>query len=110
MKTNNPNTPNKKPISFRILPDGKNVPTSQNDSILDSLLRAGIPIHHSCGGMGTCGTCLVEVKEGLEELGPRNEIELEMAQDKGFRDSERLCCQNSPHDALVIFRKPITES
>jgi len=29
----------------------------------------------NCGGYGQCGTCIVEVVEGLENLSPRTEVE-----------------------------------
>ncbi|MAG02078.1 ferredoxin [Candidatus Pacearchaeota archaeon] len=38
---------------------------------------------------GICGTCIVEVKEGMENLSERNEKEDEL----GLRDNERLACQ-----------------
>lgn len=65
---------------------------SQKKSLLDVLLDAKIPIAHSCGGNGTCGTCLcrIEAKAGLPK---RNEIEAEMAEERLFANEERLACQ-----------------
>lgn len=88
---------------INFLPEHRHVVVSQKDhSILDVALREGIEINHTCGGNGTCGTCLVHVVEGLEKLGPRNEIEEEMAQDRGFKAHERLACQNQPVDGLSV--------
>lgn len=95
-------------IYINFLPDHPHVPVSQIDqSVLDVALRAGIEINHTCGGYGTCGTCLVQVVEGLEKLEPRNEIESEMAEDRGFRNEERLACQTCPVAGLSVqIRNP----
>lgn len=90
-------------IYITFLPDHPLVSVSQKDqSVLDVALRAGIEIDHTCGGHGTCGTCLVRVVEGLEKLAPRNEIELEMAEDRGFQADERLACQTCPVAGLSV--------
>ena len=62
-------------ISFKVLPDDKIVPASQGDSILDAILKAKIEIDHSCGGMGTCGTCRIYVTSGLDKFAERGELE-----------------------------------
>ncbi len=38
---------------------------------------------------GMCGTCIVEVQEGMENLSAKNEKE----EDFGLEDSQRLACQ-----------------
>mgnify|MGYP003350063947 CR=1 FL=1 len=93
-----------KSISF--LPDQRDVLVSHKDhSVLDVALRSGIEIDHTCGGNATCGTCLIYVREGLEKIGPRNEIEQELADDRQFAPQERLACQTPPLDGLVIERR-----
>lgn len=90
-------------ILITFLPEDRIVEASHKDpSILEAALRAGIEIDHSCGGNGTCGTCLVTVEKGLELLGPRDELEQEMAEDRHFSTNERLCCQNKPVNGLVL--------
>ncbi|MGZ3690838.1 MAG: 2Fe-2S iron-sulfur cluster-binding protein [Pseudobdellovibrionaceae bacterium] len=90
------------PISIKFLPENKLVEASQKDTILEVALRAGLPISHSCGGNGTCGTCRIWVREGLESLPVMNEIEEEMAKDRAFKPEERLSCQNYVCIGLVI--------
>lgn len=88
-------------ISF--LPDLKNVLVSQKDeTVLDVAIRGKVPLNHTCGGHGTCGTCRVLVREGLDKIPPRNEIEAEIAMDRKFSASERLACQIAPVDGLVL--------
>lgn len=95
---------------YLILPENKNVEASHGQSILDSLLAHKIKIHHSCGGVGTCGTCLVTVKSGGEGLPSRDFLEFEMAVDRGFLPNERLACQTIAQEGLVIFRNSPTKA
>lgn len=95
----------KSSISLRILPEDRIVPTSHGKTILDAILDDGLEIDHSCGGMGTCGTCRVFIEKGLEKLAPRNEPESEIAGDRQFAENERLSCQNFAFEGMVI-RKP----
>ncbi|WP_291516145.1 2Fe-2S iron-sulfur cluster-binding protein [Bdellovibrio sp. ArHS] len=90
-------------IYITFLPDHRDVQVSHGgESVLEVALRAGVEINHTCGGNGTCGTCLVHIRKGLSQLGPRNEIEAEMAQDRKFLDEERLACQTQPIHGLEV--------
>lgn len=92
-------------IYIKFLPEDRDVLVSHKDeSVLAVAIRAGIPLHHTCGGHATCGTCLVQVVEGLESLPQREGEELEMALDRGFQDNERLACQIPPLSGLVLKR------
>ncbi|MBC7370905.1 MAG: (2Fe-2S)-binding protein [Bdellovibrionaceae bacterium] len=93
-------------IPVKFLPSDKIVDASQDETLLDAGLRAGIDIPTSCGGSGTCGTCRVFIMNGLELLPPRNEIEIDFAEDRDFAPNERLSCQNYPVAGLVIEVPP----
>lgn len=89
------------------LPGNHDVPLSQNDentgiSILELALKNKLDIDSTCGGMGTCGTCMVVVEAGLELMSERNEIETEFAQERGLKPNERLSCQNVACAGLVL--------
>ncbi len=71
-------------------------------SILELALDHKVQIEHSCGGFATCGTCRVIVEKSVEKLIPREGLELEMAQERGFAANERLCCQIVPVHGLVL--------
>ncbi len=71
-------------------------------TVLETLLHNKIEVSTSCGGMGTCGTCRIEVIQGLAALGDRNEIEAEIADARGFAACERLACQVQAHPELKI--------
>jgi 2Fe-2S ferredoxin len=74
----------------------------REETVLSLGIEAGLDIDHTCGGNGTCGTCLVEVVEGLEKLNERTEQELEMGEDRKFKPNERLSCQIQACDGLVV--------
>ena len=85
------------------LPTGKVVQVSQKDeTLLQVAIRNSLPLNHTCGGFGTCGTCRVLVEEGLESLPDRNEVESEIAHERGFSEKERLACQCPPIENLVL--------
>ena len=75
-------------------------------SVLEVAMAHGLPLNHSCGGMGSCTTCLVRVRHGLEGLPPPADVEAEHVEARGFRIHERLACQIPAHDGLVVEIPP----
>lgn len=63
-----------------------------NETILDAARRAGAPLGNSCGGVGICARCRVQVVEGAENLAPPTSIETRTATQRGFAPGERLAC------------------
>ena len=61
------------------------------DTILKLALDNNIPMEHACGGNGFCTTCMCKVKQGMENLSPRNENEENMGV---MNDPDRLSCQS----------------
>ena len=55
-------------------------------SMVDAAEKLGVPF--SCK-QGICGTCEVEIVEGIENLEPKNDKEIKMK----LPDDSRLCCQ-----------------
>ncbi|MBD2297208.1 (2Fe-2S)-binding protein [Nostoc sp. FACHB-87] len=58
----------------------------------------------NCGGYGQCGTCVVEVVEGLENLSPRTDVEKRKFKKKP--DNYRLACQALVHGPVSVVTKP----
>ena len=100
MKKEDPNLKNKKQMSF--LPSGKTLSIQGYETVLALALDHDLDIGHSCGGMGSCTTCRVIVESPLKNLAPRNEVEEEMAEMKGFSEKERLACQLQPYSGLIV--------
>lgn len=58
----------------------------------------------TCGGYGQCGTCVVEVVEGMEFLSPRTEAENRKLKKKP--ENYRLACQTLVHGPVSVVTKP----
>ncbi len=67
---------------------------SEEASLLANLIENNVEINNSCGGNGTCGTCLIQVIEGLHYFSEVEELEAEIKRDRGFEENERLSCQS----------------
>lgn len=77
-------------VRIRVEPLGKTVEGEEGESLLSILEREGIPLESYCGGVGSCGKCVVRILEG--EVAPPNLLEREHLGrdvDEGFR----LACQ-----------------
>jgi class 3 adenylate cyclase len=87
-----------------IHPDEQSVRFEGEANVLETLVAAGVPITHLCGGKARCSTCRVKVDEGLADLPPRNEKEAAMADRLDFPDEVRLACQTTTRAPLVLRR------
>ncbi len=58
----------------------------------------------NCGGYGQCGTCIVEIVEGMDNLSPRTEVENQKLRKKP--DSYRLACQTLVNGPVSVKTKP----
>lgn len=58
----------------------------------------------NCGGYGQCGTCIVEIVDGIEHLSPRTEVETRKLKKKP--DSYRLACQVLVNGPVSVKTKP----
>jgi ferredoxin len=58
----------------------------------------------NCGGYGQCGTCVVEIVEGLDNVSPRTDVEIRKLKKKP--DSYRLACQTMVNGPISVKTKP----
>ena len=79
----------------------------EGETLLEVAIKVHLPLNHSCGGMGTCGTCRILIEEGLDKLGSPGVVEMEIIKDRGFLTFERLACQNEAKEALVVKVPPL---
>jgi 2Fe-2S ferredoxin len=84
------------------LPSKKTAEFADRPSVLSLAIDLGLKLSHSCGGMGSCGTCRVIVKSDLTKLEERNEVEMLIAEDRKFEDEERLACQTRAFSGLMV--------
>lgn len=73
-------------------------------------LETGIDLYRlkgklmNCGGYGQCGTCIVEIVEGMENLSPRTEAENRRLRKKSAL--YRLACQALVNGPVSVKTKP----
>ncbi|MBW4419746.1 MAG: (2Fe-2S)-binding protein [Myxacorys californica WJT36-NPBG1] len=58
----------------------------------------------NCGGYGQCGTCIIEVVEGMESLSPRTDVENRKLKKKP--ETYRLACQALVNGPVSVKTKP----
>jgi len=57
-----------------------------------------------CGGYGQCGTCVVDIVEGVQNVSPRSAVEDRML--KKRPSSCRLACQTTVNGPISVVTKP----
>jgi len=71
-------------------------------TILEHAQKAGAELASECGGVGTCGRCVVRIDRGAEGLNDLTSVEKRHSLDR----DERLACQARPvraHRDIVVF-------
>lgn len=58
----------------------------------------------NCGGYGQCGTCVVEIVEGIENLSPRTKVEERKLRKRPANC--RLACQTIVNGPITVRTKP----
>lgn len=76
---------------------GDEVEIEDNGSIAQVCEEAGVPF--ACTE-GVCGTCIVEVVEGAENLSEPTQAEIDFLGESGTK-RERMCCQAKIKQGLV---------
>ncbi len=69
---------------------GKTIQARKGETLLEILRREGIVLDAYCGGMGTCGKCVVKILNG--EVSPPNALEEKHLREK-LSSGFRLACQ-----------------
>ena len=74
-------------------PLGRKAAAKEDETLLDVARRATVPLGASCGGVGICARCRVQVIAGAENLSPPTSIESRIGAQRGFAPDERMACQ-----------------
>ncbi|HEY5573933.1 MAG TPA: adenylate/guanylate cyclase domain-containing protein [Anaerolineales bacterium] len=97
--------------SIHFIPDDKTVTVEAHETILQSAMRAGIPLTHDCGGKARCTTCRILILDGaMAYVSPRNEKEAVLAGQLGFEPIIRLACQTLVTGDIRIRRLVLDDS
>jgi ferredoxin len=70
----------------KLIIDGLETEVPDGTTIEDACEKMGVPMGCTAG---ECGTCVITVIKGMENLKPKNDMEKE----RGIEDEERLACQ-----------------
>jgi adenylate cyclase len=76
--------------------DGKTPGTAECEretALLAASVKAAVPLPHRCGGHARCGTCLVTVVEGADQLSDQGAAEARVLQALRANPDQRLACQ-----------------
>lgn len=77
-----------------VLPEGRIIQAESGDNLMQVLLTHDVKIEHACEGAGTCATCHIYIREGLDSLKPPSDIEDEtLNRAWGLDLDSRLSCQ-----------------
>lgn len=85
-----------------IAADGANLRIKAIENRIDLYTMMGKMMN--CGGYGQCGTCIVEITEGIEHLSPRTEVESRKLKKKP--ENYRLACQVMVNGPVSVKTKP----
>ncbi|MDF0554512.1 2Fe-2S iron-sulfur cluster-binding protein [Kamptonema sp. UHCC 0994] len=85
-----------------IAADGANLRLKALENRVDLYTFSGKMMN--CGGYGQCGTCIVEIVEGMENLSPRTDVENRKLKKKP--PTYRLACQTLVNGPVSVKTKP----
>ncbi len=75
----------------------------RGENLLEALRREGIEVDSYCGGMGSCGKCVVKVKG--EEISSPNSLEEKHLKEK-IKEGFRLACQVEVYGEVEVDVSP----
>ncbi len=96
--------------TIKFINEGKEVVVASGANLRFKALENNVDIYTlmgkltNCGGYGQCGTCVVEIVEGIENLSPRTDVENRKLKKKGANC--RLACQTLVNGPVTVKTKP----
>ena len=90
--------------------ENKEIIAADGANLREKALQNGIDLYTfkgkltNCGGYGQCGTCIVEIVSGMENLSPKTDFEQRKLKRKppGYR----LACQTLVNGPVSVKTKP----
>ncbi len=95
---------------IKFLEEDKEVIAADGANLRYKAMENGIDIYTfvgkmvNCGGYGQCGTCVVEIVEGMENLSPKTSVEERKLRKRP--DNCRLACQAIVNGPVSVRTKP----
>ena len=97
-------------MTITFVKENKELIVAQGANLREKALENRIDIYTlkgkltNCGGYGQCGTCLVEIAEGMDNLSPKTDFELKKLRKKP--ENYRLACQTIVNGPIKVITKP----
>lgn len=97
-------------MTITFVKENKEIIVAQGANLREKALENRIDIYTlkgkltNCGGYGQCGTCIVEIVEGIENLSPKTDFELKKLRKKP--ENYRLACQALVNGPITVKTKP----
>ncbi len=102
--------------TIKFISEKKEIQVPEGANLRAEALRAGVPLYQgpdrilNCHGMGSCGTCRVNIVKGMENTSPRGLKErLRMAISMAYVGNEqtmRLACQTRVLGDVEVQTRP----
>jgi ferredoxin len=95
---------------IKFVKEDKEVVVAVGVNLRQKALENGIDLYTfkgkltNCGGYGQCGTCIVNVVEGVEYLSPKTDFEVRKLKRKP--ETHRLACQAMVNGPVSVETKP----
>lgn len=96
--------------NIKFVKENSEVVAADGANLREKMLQNGIDLYTftgklmNCGGYGQCGTCVVQITAGMENLSPRTEVEKRKLKKKP--DNYRLACQALVNGPVSVVTKP----
>jgi ferredoxin len=79
--------------TIKVMPSGIEIKLEQGESVLRALKRNKIKIGSSCGGVASCGECMIKIIGSKTDLTPQIPEEIKLLGNVYFLTKERVSCQ-----------------
>ena len=96
--------------NIKFVKENKEVIAADGANLRLKAMQNGIDIYTligkmtNCNGNGQCGTCIVEIVEGIENLSERTDVENRKLKKKP--ENYRLACQTLVNGPVSVVTKP----
>ncbi|MEO0488816.1 MAG: 2Fe-2S iron-sulfur cluster-binding protein [Cyanobacteria bacterium P01_A01_bin.123] len=100
--------------TIKFVKEGKEIVAANGANLRFKALENGIDIYTlmgkmmNCGGYGQCGTCVVEIESGMENLSPKTNVEQSKLRKRP--ENCRLACQTLVNGPVSVITKPEKKS
>lgn len=84
------------------LPSGRIATVPGGTTLFAAVRDAGLPVGSSCGAVGVCTKCALQVVEGASSLSPESAAERTLKERNGLEAETRVSCQAEVHGDVVV--------